>query len=167
VFVWGILASLIMGLAANYNFDLTAENWFVYISNSYGGVPDPLSTSDRWIYFAIFALIGMTFSPIGEELFYRGLIHEMLVPQFGQKPATLIDALAFSLVHLAHFGIYPTADGWGFHPYAAFLWVGFLILTCIVFTVARQATGSIWGAVAAHAGYNLGMNAIIFFYILD
>lgn len=167
VFGWGITAAVIMGLAANYNYELTDENWFVYISKSFGDVPSPLSTQERWIYFGIFAWIGMTFSPIGEELFYRGLIHESLVPQLGQKPATIIDSLAFSLVHLAHFGMYPTADGWGFYPYAAFLWVGFLVLTCIVFTLARNATGSIWGAVAAHAGYNVGMNAIIFFYILD
>lgn len=167
VFVWGGIAALIMGLAANYNFGLTERNWFVYISKSFGSVPSPLSISDRWIFFGIFSVIGMTFSPIGEELFYRGLIHESFVPQLGQRGATILDSLAFSLVHLAHFGFYPTADGWGFYFFPAFLWVGFLFLTCFVFTYARTFTQSIWGAVAAHAGYNVAMNAIIFFYILD
>jgi membrane protease YdiL (CAAX protease family) len=167
VFTWGIIAALIMGLAANYNFGLTDQNWFVYISKSFGGIPSPLSAAERWIFFGIFSLIGMTFSPIGEEFFYRGLIHESLVPQLGQRGASIVDALAFSLVHLAHFGFYPTADGWGIYIFPAFLWVGFLFLTCFVFTYARSFTQSIWGAVAAHAGYNFGMNAVIFFYILD
>lgn len=45
----------------------------------------------------------MTFSPVGEEVFYRGIVHACLVPRVGATWASLLDSAAFALVHLAHF----------------------------------------------------------------
>ncbi len=48
------------------------QNAFVHIGGTYSAVPPDVDSADRAIYFAIFALTGVTFSRIGEELLYRG-----------------------------------------------------------------------------------------------
>ena len=52
-----------------------------------------MSGSDFFIYFMIYALISISFSPIGEELMYRGLIHRCFQPRFGDYQASIIGTL--------------------------------------------------------------------------
>jgi membrane protease YdiL (CAAX protease family) len=139
------------------------DNAFVYVARTYSALPDGMSDSLRLIMFAVFALIGMTFSPIGEELFYRGLVHESFVARLGEHRAALVDAAAFAIVHLAHFGLVWRAAGWALLPLPALWWLCGLFATALAFTWARRASGSILGAVAAHAAFNLVMTAWIFY----
>jgi membrane protease YdiL (CAAX protease family) len=141
-------------------------NWFVYISNSYSSRLPGNLTEQRFMYFAIFALISMIFSPIGEELMYRGFIHQCFEPQYGRKGASRIDSAAFALTHLAHYGIVFTAAGWVFKPLPAFLWVIAMFAVSRFFFYCRVQSGSIWGAILAHAGFNLAMTFIIFYFVL-
>lgn len=140
----------------------SASNPFAYIAGSYE-VPGTLSDTDRLIYFSIFAGIGMLFSPIGEELLYRGLAHEGLAARLGSRRAALLEAGAFATVHLAHFGIVYSAGVWAFLPLPAVLWVGSMFLSALVFHAFRVLSGSILGAIAAHAGFNLAMTFVIFY----
>lgn len=147
-------------------FDHSISNWFVYISKSYQLPAGVISPADKRIYFIIFALIGMTFSPIGEELLYRGLIHKSFALQFGEQRASIIDSLAFGVTHLAHFGIVYTIGGWKFLPIPAILWMFFMFLTGLVFSFCKTKTGSILGAIICHAGFNLAMTYFIFYHLL-
>ena len=105
-FLLGITACTIAYFIGKWLYQHSISNWFVYISNSYGAIPiEELKGNNKHLYFVIFALIGMTFSPIGEELLYRGLIHQSFVSRYGNNKASIIDSLAFTIVHLAHFGI--------------------------------------------------------------
>jgi membrane protease YdiL (CAAX protease family) len=124
------------------------------------------SAEDRLIYFIIYAVIGMLFSPIGEEFLYRGIAHESFAAQLGGRPAALIDAGAFALTHLAHFGVVFVAGAWAFLPLPALFWVTAMFVASLAFYRFRKLTGSLSGAVAAHAGFNLGMNWVIFYAIL-
>jgi len=142
------------------------ENPFVYISQSYAAVPTDLSGQDRLIFFSIFAIIGMTFSPIGEELLYRGVVHESLATGWGNRKAAAAEAGAFAIAHLAHFGIVYVAGSWGFLPVPALLWVAAMFLSSLVFYGFRVLSGSLLGAIIAHAGFNLVMNFVIFYVIL-
>ena len=108
----------------------------------------------------------MLFSPIGEELLYRGLAHESFASRFGNRGAALIDAAAFALTHLAHFGIVYVAGAWSFLPLPALFWVVAMFGSSLVFFVARRLTGSIVGAIVAHASFNIVMNAVIFYGVL-
>lgn len=94
-FLTGILYCIIMFAVAKLIYQQTISNWFVYISNSYKISKVSLSATDRLIYFGIYGLIGMTFSPIGEELFYRGIVHTAFIKRFGETKASVIDSLAF------------------------------------------------------------------------
>jgi membrane protease YdiL (CAAX protease family) len=158
-------AVAVFGLAvAMYGFGV--ENPFVYISYSYANVPGELSGTDRLIFFTIFALIGMTFSPIGEELFYRGLVHESLADSWGNRRAAIAEAGAFAVAHLAHFGIVYIAGAWALLPVPALLWVTAMFASALVFYAFRVLGGSLLGSVVAHAGFNLAMNYVIFFVVL-
>jgi len=144
----------------------TGENPFVYIAGTYTNVPDSPSDADRLTYFLIYAVIGILFSPIGEELLYRGLAHESLATRLGNRGAALVDAGAFAVTHLAHFGIVYVAGVWALLPLPALLWVVAMFLSSLVFYAFRVLTGSILGAIVAHAAFNLAMNFVIFYIVL-
>jgi uncharacterized protein len=165
-FLAGIALCVIMFIAAELFFNETVRNWFVYISSSYKAPRTGLSGSERLIFFSIYALIGMTFSPVGEELFYRGIVHGSFVDRYGEQKSSIIDSLAFSLTHLAHFGIIYNSGTWSFHFLPALLWVFFMFMASRLFFLCKQKTGSILGAVFCHASYNLTMMYFIFYHIL-
>lgn len=143
-------------------FGHSIANPFVYIASSYAAIPQPLTDADRMIYFLIFAVINATFSPLGEEILYRGMSTEMLRTRLSGRATALVEAGAFALVHLAHFGIIFTAGGWEFLPIPAALWSGAMFLTGLIFAYARRASGSLLGAILSHSAYNLTMTTLIF-----
>jgi hypothetical protein len=166
-FVMGALFCTLVFLIGVGLFGYGHSNWFVYISQSYGAIPaSALGGPEKWTYFLIFAAVGMTFSPIGEEFLYRGLIHQCFTKRFGENGASVIDSLAFALVHLAHFGIIFSAGGWEFLPVPALLWMALMYMAGRLFYICRKKTGSIYGAVISHAGFNLAMTWFIFYFIL-
>ncbi|MEN8800148.1 MAG: CPBP family intramembrane glutamic endopeptidase [Flavobacteriaceae bacterium] len=165
-FSLGIIMCLLVFLMGILLYGHTDSNWFVYISNSYRtNLPDDL-TGVRFIYFAIFGSISMFFSPIGEELMYRGFIHQCFEQRFGSQGASRIDSAAFAITHLAHFGILYTITGWIIKPIPAIIWILAMYFVSRVFFFCRKKSASILGAIIAHAGFNLAMTYFIFYFIL-
>lgn len=162
----GILGGIILFVLGKLLYDYSISNWLVYISRSYTLPPEALKESNKPIYFVIFAIVGMTFSPIGEEFLYRGLIHQSFVPKFGENAASYIDSLAFALVHLAHFGIVFSDGKWQFLFIPALIWMLLMIIVSRLFFICKINTGSIFGAVICHAAFNLAMTYFIFYFIL-
>lgn len=159
----GAAASLTAFTVATAVWGGTPSNPFAYIASTYAAVPNPLTGHDRVVYFVIFAVIGITVSPVGEELLYRGLAHDGLATRLGEARAALIEAGAFALVHLAHFGIVYLEGTWMLLPLPAAFWLFAMFGSALLFLAWRRLTGSLWGAVLSHAGFNVGMNAAIFF----
>jgi membrane protease YdiL (CAAX protease family) len=141
------------------------SNWFKYIGESYPINFEEISASDKKIYFMIFLMIGMTFSPFGEELLYRGLIHGSLISKFGDKKSTIIDSLAFGLTHLAHFGIIYQDGSWKLLVIPSLIWVALIFATGLIFNLCKKFSDSIWGAVISHMGFNATMTYLIFYII--
>jgi len=173
---WGwLLGALFLGIACAtltfavgvVLFGYAQNNWFIYIAQSYTAVPEHLTMDMRWLYFGIYTAISITFSPIGEEFFYRGMVHEAFAERLGDERASFVDSLAFSVVHLAHFGLVFIDGNLRFLPIPAIFWMSLLFGACLVFFFCRQRADSIWGAVVAHAGFNLGMNYFIFFQLMS
>ena len=165
-FIIGILLSALMFLVASFLYQDSISNWFVYISKSYTNLPENLNAPDRLIYFTIYAVISMTFSPIGEEIFYRGIIHECFATKWNNKIPSIIDSTAFSITHLAHFGIIYDLGQWEFLLIPSLLWMMLLFVSCLFFYWVRKKSNSIIGAILTHAGYNLAMMYFIFFHVL-
>jgi uncharacterized protein len=162
----GAASAVLVHFTATALWGSTTSSPFVYISLSYANVPAALDDGDRLVFFIIFATIGMLFSPIGEEILYRGLAHEALATRWGNGRAALIDAGAFAFTHLAHFGLVFVAGAWAFLPLPALLWVCAMFLASLMFYGFRKLTGSLVGAIVAHAGFNLAMNWVIFYLVL-
>jgi membrane protease YdiL (CAAX protease family) len=166
-FALGIFICTLIFMLGKFLYGASINNWFVYVSKSYQSIPvEELKGSNRSLYFVMFAIIGMTFSPVGEELLYRGLIHQSFVPAFGNNKASIIDSLAFSLVHLAHFGIVYSDGVFEILIVPSILWIILMFLTSRLFFYCKTKTGSIYGAIAGHAGFNLAMTYFIFYHLL-
>ncbi len=165
-FLLGAAGCLIMFLVAVVLYGNAISNWFVYISTSYSNLPQEFGQQDRLIYFMIYSVISMTFSPIGEELFYRGLVHHCFSFQWGHDIASKIDSAAFSIIHLAHFGLIFHQGHWQLLPIPALIWMALLFIVCLLFSYVRVKSGSILGSILAHAGFNLAMIYFIFYHIL-
>jgi len=165
-FILGVGTCTLIYFSGKWLFFDSNNNWFVYLSRAYQVTAAEIAPSGRLIYFFIFAAIGMTFSPIGEELLYRGLIHQCFTGKFGEHGASMVDSGAFAITHLAHFGIVYVYGSWQFLWLPAIFWVLFIFLVSRMFYYCKMKTGSILGAVISHAGFNLAMTYFIIYHIL-
>lgn len=103
-FLSGILFSIILYYIGDLLYGNTSNNWYNYIGRSYN-IQAELNNHDRNIYFWIFSFTGMIFSPIGEELFFRGIVHSSFAKSYGEFKASIIDSFAFAITHVSHFGL--------------------------------------------------------------
>jgi len=144
-------------------FDHSPDNWFISIKNSYVRTTDTtgMSLQQQFIIFTIPALI---FSPIGEEIFFRGFLQEALTTKFPYRHAMIIDSLFFALIHLFHHGIVRDRAGQvHFYPLSGFIWVMLMFITAMAFALLKKRSGSIYPAIVSHAVFNLVMNITIFY----
>jgi membrane protease YdiL (CAAX protease family) len=162
----GILMCLVVYIMGTTFFGQTTDNWFVYISASYEGAFPAEILANRFWVFLMLTVIGITFSPIGEELLYRGLIHRCFVSKLGHNKASMVDSTAFALTHLAHFGIVCRNGKWELNLLPALLWVILMYLTSRMFFLCKSKGGSLYLAIICHAGFNLAMAYFISYFIL-
>jgi len=163
-----LLAALLLGaLAASacYLLGVTlygagVDNWFVSVARNY-----QLQPSVGWSPLRLhltFTVVACLFSPIGEEIFFRGFLQKVLEDRHGRTRATLMEAGLFALVHLCHHGILLGAAGFQLLPVSGALWVGQMFLLALLFAWLRRGSDSILPAILAHAAFNAAMNGWIF-----
>jgi uncharacterized protein len=164
--LYGIVAASLCFLLGVLFFDKGPDNWFITISNYYvGQVPGafdmPLQT-----FFIVVTIPALIFSPIGEELFFRGFLQDALQTRCGLQLSMVIESGIFGLVHLFHHGLVRSNGSIHFYPVSGMLWVILMFLTAYGFALLRKRSGSIYPAITAHAVFNLVMNFYIFFFLL-
>jgi len=160
----GLVGSFLLLFLGIGLYENSFENWYEYIGKSYN-IPDGISAQDKRTMFIIMAVTGMTFSPIGEEFFFRGIVHASFAKSLGDKKASIIDSLAFALTHISHFGLVFVNNKWDFYLVPAIIWVMSMFIVSVLFFHMIKRTDSIWGAVLCHSGFNLGMIYCIFYLI--
>lgn len=158
----GLLASLLLHFLGQLLYQNTYEHWYMYISKSYK-LPVDITPESKRIFFMIFAIPSMIFSPIGEELFFRGIVHESFVKSLGEKKASIIDNAAFALTHISHFGLVFFNNQWDFLVIPTIIWVTSMFLVSWLFFICKKLSGSIVGAILCHSAFNLGMVFSIFY----
>lgn len=163
-FISGVSASLMLFYLGQLLYGVSYENWYVYIAKSYN-IPAGINETDKRIMFIIMAAVGVTFSPIGEELFFRGIVQSSFASSFGEKRAVIIDGLAFSLTHISHFGLVFINNGYTLFTTPALIWVSSMFLVSLLFYYFKKRSESLVGAVSCHAGFNLGMIFSIFYLL--
>ncbi len=158
----GILAGLILHFLGKYFYGDTNQNWYKYISKSYK-IPAIISAADKKTMFLVYAIIASTYSPIGEEFFFRGIVHNSFSNSFGETMASNIDSAIFAITHIAHFGLIYVASGWQFLVAPTIFWVMAMFFLSKIFNYFKKRTESIWGAVICHAAFNITMMYAIFY----
>lgn len=144
-------------------FGLSDDNWFISIKNSYFRTFDTTGMSLQQL-FIIFTIPALIFSPIGEEIFFRGFLQEALATKFSYTLSMIIDSMFFALIHLFHHGIVKDQSGQiNFYPLSGFIWVLLMFLTAMAFAILKKNSGSIYPSIIAHAVFNLVMNVCIFY----
>ena len=157
----GFAGSLVCGMLGLVVFGMGADNWFISIANNYRNTLDTRGLA-LWQLHVFFTLPAVMFSPIGEEIFFRGLLYVALQERFGARAAAITEAALFSLVHVCHHGLWWAATGWTFRPVSGVLWMLLMFGAALVFSALRQRSGSLGPAIVAHATFNVTMNTFIF-----
>lgn len=158
----GLVYSLLLYFLGDLIYKNTFENWYVYIGKSYN-IPNGINPNDKLILFAIMATTGMIFSPIGEELLFRGVIHSSFAKSIGNLKASIVDSSAFALTHISHFGLVFLYDQWDFFAFPTLIWVSSMFLVSMLFYLCRKRSKSILGAIICHSAFNFGMTYCIFY----
>lgn len=163
-FVGGLTFSFLLYYVGQWLYGNTVENWYTYIGKSYN-IPAEINAHDKKVLFLVMAGTGMIFSPIGEELFFRGIVHSSFEQSIGEKKASLVDSSAFALTHISHFGLVFVNNSWRFLPLPTLIWVTGMFTASILFYISRKYSGSILGAFICHSAFNLGMIYCIFYLL--
>jgi membrane protease YdiL (CAAX protease family) len=161
-FLSGLVFSLLLYWLGDILYGNTFENWYHYIGLSYK-IPPEIGVQQKKVLFIIMALTGMTFSPIGEELFFRGIVHSSFAKSVGDRKASMIDSTAFAITHISHFGLIFINNQWSFLFIPALIWIAGMFLVSRMFFTLKTNSGSVLGAIVCHAGFNLGMIFCIFY----
>lgn len=162
----GAGAAVACGALGVLLFGAGPDNWYASVATYYRGTMDTSRLGMAALYL-IFTTPALVFSPIGEEIFFRGLLQRALEERLSVRTATWLECAAFGLVHLCHHGLAVSAAGVGLsvRPLSAALWVGLMFLVALMFAQIKKRSGSLYPAMAAHAAFNAVMNAVIFGYL--
>lgn len=160
----GACAALACGATGLLLFGYGPDNWFMTVATSYRRMMDT-STFSMLMLHLVFTLPALLFSPIGEEIFFRGILQRALEQRVSARISTVLECAVFGLVHLFHHGLVLSATGWSIRPVSAALWVAAMGLTAALFATIRQRSGSLLPAMAAHAAFNAAMNGVIFAFL--
>lgn len=119
-------------------------------------LPEMLQTAARRLggevgfHSALYLGLVALWAGLGEELFYRGYVQEVLRRRWNRWAALLLANLLFAIRHAAQLALvepYP----WG----AAAAWVAFAFVAGLVFGWLYERTGSLWLPVWTHYWFNL------------
>ena len=139
------------------------DNWCVSIRDAFH-LAEMRAAMPLAVAFAAVVLPAMIVSPIGEELLFRGLIQQSFARRWNVVIATVVNGLAFGLVHLHVHGLWRDAAGFHLHIVSGALMVLLMAGVSAVFTLCRLRSGSLYAAMVAHSACNLAMIGAVFLY---
>lgn len=164
-FVIGSAAAFLCYRIGIILFQNTNDNWYVTVHNFYMNNPAYNKLTPVWQLFLVFTVPALIFSPVGEEIFFRGFFQETLKLNFNDRVSALIECSCFGLVHVFHHGLTYTNERFVFYPTSALIWILLMTGVAYIFLQVKQKTGSLYPVIVCHASFNLIMNVIIFYYM--
>jgi membrane protease YdiL (CAAX protease family) len=159
----GACAGLAVYAAGMALYGASPDNWCVSIRDSFH-LAEMRAAMPLAAAFAAVVLPAMIFSPIGEEILFRGLLQQSFARRWSVPIATVVNGLAFGLVHLHVHGLWHDAAGFHLRLVSGALMVLLMAGVSAVFTLCRLRSGSLYAAMIAHSACNLAMIGAIFFH---
>jgi uncharacterized protein len=104
------MAAVGIGVLGAMLYDATPNNWCIDVGTTMlrDARVRQLPTTELFLSLAIPAAL---FSPLGEELFFRGVLHESIAVHTSHKAAAVITGIVFGLMHLFHHGVTAGPNG--------------------------------------------------------
>lgn len=162
-FLLGIIAAVAFYFLGYLLFGTGIENWGMTVAREFSGQEEILIPA----VFAVVTLFSMLFSPIGEELFFRGMVQEVLHERLSSyKLAGFWSSFLFAAIHLPHHEIFFSGLGFFSILIPLAIWFILMFLVSKLFIFARVKSGSIFGAIACHSGFILGMNLFVYHVLI-
>ncbi|MES2899866.1 MAG: CPBP family intramembrane glutamic endopeptidase [Pseudomonadota bacterium] len=155
--------ALVCYLLGTLLFGAGAEHWFVTVAQTYRAYP--VASFSKVELHLMFTIPAVLFSPIGEEIFFRGYLQKVFEPGYGRAGSACSQSSLFGAVHLLHHGLVITAAGLTLLPASAALWVALMSGFALLSSWLRLASKSLLPAMLGHAAFNAAMNALIFAYL--
>lgn len=161
----GAVAATICYFLGLWLFGMTKENWYISIRDSY---LDNIALNGIQMKqaFWIITLPALIFSPLGEEIYFRGFLQESLATKLSYRNSMILESLFFGLIHLFHHGIIHQNGNYDMLPVSGALWVVLMSGTAFSFAWLRKTSGSLYPAIMAHVAFNFVMNTWIFKFLL-
>jgi uncharacterized protein len=165
IYVWaaatGALLALACGVIGSVLFGTTQEHWFVSAAQNFQQSFNTQGKSTL-LLFLVFTLPALTFSPVGEEIFFRGLLQRSLEETLPENASTTLECAAFAVVHLCHHGLFWSNGQLSVLWPSALLWVAFMFVAARLFAHWRKTSGSVFPAMVSHMAFNAVMSVYIF-----
>jgi len=162
--LFGIAAPSVCFVAGLLLFGAGPDNWFITIRNYYFAQVPSDGVPPTQLFFMV-TIPAVIFSPIGEEIFFRGFLQEALSSQFSLKKSMVLESLLFGFVHIFHHGLVRVDGQIHFYFWSGMIWVFLMFCTAYGFAQLRKNSASILPAIVAHALFNLVMNVYIFSFL--
>lgn len=166
-----LLGGVVLGAAAAWLlhwlgvtlFGTGAGNWYISVRRALpieqmAGLPEA-----RLFWFL--AIPSMVFSPLGEELFFRGLLEQAAAERWNQTKGILFSAGWFGVIHLLHHGIARVDGELHVQPLSGALWMALIFATGALFSLLRLKTGSLLAPILSHAAFNLTLTYAVLYLL--
>ena len=166
--IWGIfLGTACAGLCYWLGITLfgeTDDNWFISVQRSFPITPAMEGAPISQLFWII-SIPAMIFSPLGEEIFFRGFLQQAVEERWDHRTGVVVDAGCFAAVHLFHHGILRIDGQIQVFPLSGAIWMVLIFGTGVLFALLRRKTGSLVAPILSHAAFNLVMNYTIFYWL--
>ena len=123
-----------------FAFALDLAGWHTHWAD---GLPEDLLW-ERWWLVGVDTLDTAAWTPVVEEVMFRGVLYGALRVRLAVAPAALASGLLFAVAH-----------GYGLAGFGSVLWSG------VIWALAYERTRSLWPGIAAHAVNNLIVNVTL------
>jgi membrane protease YdiL (CAAX protease family) len=110
----------------------------------------------------VFTGPAVLFSPIGEEIFFRGVLQRTLEGPLSGPLATRLECGAFAIVHLCHHGLHWEGAALALWLPSGLIWVALMYAAAQLFAHWRKQAGSVFPAIVSHMAFNAAMGVYIF-----
>ena len=157
----GVALASAVALLGNALFGAGPDHWFASIAAYYRRQLDSTGFDLLRLHLS-FTLPALLFSPVAEELFFRGYLQAAFETRWSVRTSTVFEAALFALIHLFHHGLWIDAGHLALRSVSGAVWVVLMFATALALAALRRASGSLGPAIVAHAAFNAAMNGWIF-----
>ena len=149
----GVLAGLAFFAISMNAHGLPADSWIASVRTGMQ-LDEMRKAMGPAAIFGLLAVPVLIVTPVGEEILFRGLIQQAFAMRWNWIVGMVVNGLAFGLVLLHVHGLTHDAAGFHLRLVSGELFVLGGVALSALFTQCRMQTGSLFAAMAAHAGCN-------------